>query len=154
MFDNFWFLESFYHFGHFWQYLTILQSLTTLDKTTTKIFGKTHSKSDPWDLWPFRRLFLMIRRQDLTNIKIMTKTKTMTATKRMWNLWPLRHWQLRTWIDDNLCDLTINSDTRQHLQFLQCFFILLTFQDNFIKCFGTKIIIIDYLICYSYNNND
>ena len=38
--------------------------------------------------------------------------------------WPLRHWlqfwQLRTWIHDSLCDLTIKSDTGQHLQFLRC----------------------------------
>ena len=42
-----------------------------------------------------------------------------------WDLWHLRHWlqfwQLRTWIHDNLCDLTIKSDTGQHSQFLQCF---------------------------------
>ena len=41
--DNVWqclIFESFYHFGHFWQYLTILQSLTTLDKTTTRYLEK------------------------------------------------------------------------------------------------------------------
>ena len=42
------------------------------------------------------------------------------------DLWHLRHWlqyrQLRTWINDNLCYLTINCDTGQHLQFLRCFF--------------------------------
>ena len=41
------------------------------------------------------------------------------------DLWHLRHWlqfwQLRTWIYDNLCDLTINCDTGQHSQFLRCF---------------------------------
>ena len=41
-------------------------------------------------------------------------------------LWHLRHWlqyrQLRTWINDNLCYLTINCDTGQHSQFLRCFF--------------------------------
>ena len=40
------------------------------------------------------------------------------------DFWPLRHWlefwQLRTWIHDNLCDLTIKSDTGQHSQFLRC----------------------------------
>ena len=30
-------------------------------------------------------------------------------------------WQLRTWIHDYLCDLTIKSDTGQHSQFLRCF---------------------------------
>ena len=41
------------------------------------------------------------------------------------DVWPLRHWlqfwQLRTWIHDSLCDLTIKSDTGQHSQFLRCF---------------------------------
>ena len=39
----------------------------------------------------------------------------------------LRHWsqfwQLRTWFYNNLCCLTIKSDTGQHSQFLRCFFI-------------------------------
>ena len=48
--------------------------------------------------------------------------------KRQWtmDLWHLRHWlqfwQLRTWIHDNLCCLTIKSDIGQHSQFLRCFF--------------------------------
>ena len=41
------------------------------------------------------------------------------------DLWHLRHWlqfwQLRTWIHDNLCYLTIKSDGGQHSQFLRCF---------------------------------
>ena len=40
-------------------------------------------------------------------------------------MWQLRHWlqflQLRTRIHDNLCYLTIKSDTGQHSQFLRCF---------------------------------
>ena len=32
----------------------------------------------------------------------------------------LQSWQLRTWIHDNHCDLTMKSDTGQHLQFLWC----------------------------------
>ena len=40
------------------------------------------------------------------------------------DLWHLRHWlqfwQLRPWIHDDLCYLTIKSDTGQHLKFLQC----------------------------------
>ena len=41
------------------------------------------------------------------------------------DLWQLRHWlqflQLRIWIHDNLCYLTIKSDSGQHSQFLRCF---------------------------------
>ena len=32
----------------------------------------------------------------------------------------LQFWQLRTWIHDNLWDLTFKSDTGQHSQFLRC----------------------------------
>ena len=35
----------------------------------------------------------------------------------------LHFWQLRTWIHDHLCNLTIMSDTGQHSQFLRCFII-------------------------------
>ena len=49
------------------------------------------------------------------------------------DLWHLRHWlqfwQLRTWIHDNLCYLTIKSDTGQHSQFLRC--LLLTTPQQF-----------------------
>ena len=42
------------------------------------------------------------------------------------DLWHLRHWlqfwQLRTWIHDSFCYLTINCDTGQHSQYLRCFF--------------------------------
>ena len=37
-------------------------------------------------------------------------------TLRHW----LQYWQLRTWINDNICYLTINCDTGQHSQFLGC----------------------------------
>ena len=41
------------------------------------------------------------------------------------DLWHVRHWlqfwQLRPWIYDNNCFLTVNCDTGQHLQFLWCF---------------------------------
>ena len=40
------------------------------------------------------------------------------------DLWQFRHWlqfwQLRTWIHDNLCYLTIKSDSGKHSQFLRC----------------------------------
>ena len=32
----------------------------------------------------------------------------------------LQFWQLKTWIHDNLCNLTINYDNKQHSQFLRC----------------------------------
>ena len=64
------------------------------------------------DLWPLWHLFRVMRWPDLTK-------------KNFAMLWHLRHWlqyrQLRTWIHDNLCYLTINCDTGQHSQFLRCF---------------------------------
>ena len=41
------------------------------------------------------------------------------ACQLVWNCWHFR--PLRTWIDDNHCDLTIKSDTGQHSQFLWWF---------------------------------
>ena len=42
-----------------------------------------------------------------------------TNALRQW----LQFWELRNWIHDNLCYLTIMSDTGQHLQFLQCLYL-------------------------------
>ena len=36
----------------------------------------------------------------------------------------LQYWKLRTWINDNICYLTINCDTGQHSQFLRCLKVL------------------------------
>ena len=51
------------------------------------------------------------------------------------DLWHLRHWlqfwQLSTWIHDNLCYLTIKSETGQHSQFLRCFNAIITFSWKF-----------------------
>ena len=101
---------------------------------------RTHPKSNPRDLWPLRHLFRVMRRHDITNKidkdkykeKDNDKDKDILRTPPKSNprdLWHLRHiwvqfWQLRTWICDNLCFLTINCDTGQHSQFLRCFFNL------------------------------
>ena len=62
------------------------------------------------------------------------KDKDKDKEKRtMIDLWHLRHWlhlrQLRTWIHDNLCYLTINCDTGQHSQFLRCLWTSMNFTD-------------------------
>ena len=47
------------------------------------------------------------------------------------HLWHwLQCWQLRAWINDNLCYLTINCDTGQHSQFLRCFIGTLSNSSN------------------------
>ena len=96
----------------------------------TEDFTNWHSKRVPRDLWPLRHLFRVMRRHDMTkkNDKDKYKDKDILRTPQSnpRNLWHLRHWlqfwQLRTWIHDNLCDLTINCHTGQHSQFLRCFF--------------------------------
>ena len=49
---------------------------------------------------------------------------TIAAQDNPGDLWHLRHWlqfwQLRTWIHDNFCYMTIKSDSGQHSQFLRC----------------------------------
>ena len=57
-----------------------------------------------------------------SNILIFANTCAANTHRDLWHLryW-LKYWQLRTWINDNLCYLTINCDTGQHSQFLRCF---------------------------------
>ena len=51
---------------------------------------------------------------------------TIAAQDDAGDLWHLIHllqfWQLRTWIHDNFCYMTITSDSGQHSQFLRMFF--------------------------------
>ena len=67
---------------------------------------------DLWDIWSEWS-------EDMTWHK-----KTKKCKDNFGDLWHLRHWlqfwQLRTWICENNCYLTIKSDSGQHLQFLQC----------------------------------
>ena len=100
-------------------------------------------KSNPRDLWPLRLLTRVMRRHDLTQKDLPTyltylftyfRWRYIGAMRRhdlnqkdnFGDLWK-RHWlqflQLRTWIHDNLCYLTIKSDTGQHSQFLRCFLL-------------------------------
>ena len=79
-------------------------------------------RSDPRDSWPERYL-IRVTKQDKDNDKDKDILRTPPKSNPR-DLWHLKHWlqfwQLRTWIHDNLCDLTINCDTGQHSQFLQC----------------------------------
>ena len=50
-------------------------------------------------------------------LRTPSKSLLETLTLRQW----LQYWQLRTWINDNLCYLTFNCDTGQHSQFLRRF---------------------------------
>ena len=105
------------------------------DNDKDKDILRTPPKSNPRDLWPLKHLFRVMRRHDMTkkNYKDKYKDKDKDKDKdkvkdilsNLRDLWHLRHWlqfwQLRTWIHDNLCHLTINCDTGQHSQFLRCF---------------------------------
>ena len=83
---------------------------------------------ETWDLWDICSKWW----EDMTwpknykeKYKHKDKDKVKDILSNLRDLWHLRHWlqfwQLRNWIHDNLWDLTINCDTGQHLQFLQCF---------------------------------
>ena len=104
----------------------------------TCLLYKTPSRSNPRDLWPLIHLIRVMRRHDLTTkyhpTEIPTHLPTYPPTYLPYStpsrsnpgdLWPLRHWfqvwKLRAWLHDNLCYLTLKSDTGQHLQFLRCF---------------------------------
>ena len=80
----------------------------------------TTLQSDPRDLWPLKHLwqFLMTNFEDNFRwqfLTILTIEKTVLETCD----W-LQFWQLRTWIHDNLCYLTIKSDTGHYSQYLRC----------------------------------
>ena len=112
---------------------------TTMTKTNTKTITKTNTfrehlqraileTCDLWDIW-LKRWGDMTMTMTNTKTKTMTKTNTLRAPSKSdpSDLWHLRHWlhswQLKTWIHDNLCYLTIKSDTRQHSGFLRCLYI-------------------------------
>ena len=68
------------------------------------------------------RFMFYVQRRHNWRLKTKTNIKTMTKTCHgLWNVWNCWHFrQLRTWIDDSHCDLTIKNDTGQHSQSLQC----------------------------------
>ena len=88
---------------------------------------KTHWKYDPKDFWPFRRLFILMRRQDLTIKKILTTTTTTLETCDIWDTdynfykWEPEFvtifvtWQSRVTLDSirNSCDVL----KRKHMQY-------------------------------------
>ena len=49
-----------------------------------KIYGKTHLKSDPRDLWQFRHLFIVMRREELTNLKRWWQRPRQWRQQRQW----------------------------------------------------------------------
>ena len=103
--DNF---DNFRQFLIVFTFLTIFETFETFDKF--------------WQFWQFvDNLFW----QFLTSLTIFNNVDHFDNWKdNPGDLWHLRHWlqfwQLRTWIHDNLCYLTLNCDTGQHSQFLRC----------------------------------
>ena len=98
------------------------------DNDKDKDILRTHPKSNPRDLWPLRHLFRVMRRHDMTQKnwqRQLQRKRQRHFENNPRDLWHLIHWvqfwQLRTWIHDSLCYLTIKSTTGQHWQFLRCF---------------------------------
>ena len=93
-FDNFVKFDNSDHFWQYWQWSTIW---TIFDN-----FVNFDNFGQFGQFWP------LLRR----------------GSQWLVTMWYSRHWlqfwQLRTWIHDNLCSLTIKSDTGQHLQLLRC----------------------------------
>ena len=96
------FETSFENFVQFWQFWTILTTLTILDNLDN--FGL------------FCTILVLYNFGNFDNFDTLGNPI---------DLWHLRHWlqfwQVKIWIHDNLCYLTIKSDNGQHSQFLQCF---------------------------------
>ena len=91
---------------HFWQFSTIL---TKLDD-----FWQLKPFLTSW-IWKFGNFVVLTI---LTTFDNFDNDNDYPRDLRHW----LQFWQLKTWIRDNLCDLTIKSDTGQHSQFLPCSF--------------------------------
>ena len=98
-------LTIFYNFDKFWQFWPFLTILTIF-----KTFDNLDNFYIFWQFWQFRQLLLPFWQLKRQSWRLVT-------LERHW----LQFWQLRTWIHDNLCYLTINCDTGQHSQFLRCF---------------------------------
>ena len=124
--DFLWSFWKFYHFWTCWQIWTIFDNLDNFDN-----FGQF------WQFWKLLTILTILTIFDNYDnfIDILTFFDNVDIfyhcdndNRNPGDLLPLRHWlqfwQLRTWIHDNLCDLTIKSDTGQHLQFLRCFRLL------------------------------
>ena len=95
------FSENFQNFGEFSDFWRIFWFLEDF-----QIFGRF---SDFWKIFWFLEDFLIFGRF----------SGFWTIPRHLRHC--LQFWQLRTWIHDNFCCLTINCDTEQHSQFLRCF---------------------------------
>ena len=88
-----------------------------------KLWEQPLIRSNSRDLWALRHLIKVMRGHGLAKKDKDKDNDTDNDKDNPRDLWHLRHWlqfrQLRTF--ENLCYLTMNCDTRQHLQFLRCF---------------------------------
>ena len=147
IFDNFDNFDNFYNVDDFWQFWPFSTILT--------IFDNPNNCWKFWQFWPFLQLFTIFTM--LPFFKILTiddNSDNCFCHFDNWkenpgDLWHLRHWlqfwQLRTWIHDNLCYLTINCDTGQHSQFLRCLILWLCVDNT--DCLE---IVISYILAASH----
>ena len=118
IFDNVWqvwhLLKSFIMFDNFYNPENLLICLTILT-----FFWQFYIYGQFWQFRQFFNFFTV-----LTLLTILNNFDNVKDNPR--DFWPLRHWlqfwQSKTWIHDNLYDLTIMSDTGRHSQFLRCLY--------------------------------
>ena len=112
--------------SEWWEDMTWPKKTMTMTKTNT--FGEHVQRvilenCDLWDIWSECWGHTTWSKKGQWQRQIHLKSTKCLKGHKLW-LVPLRHWlhfwQLRTWIHDNLCYLTIKSDTGQHSQFLRC----------------------------------
>ena len=100
-----------------------VSKVTSLKERPLKVFSKWNTKTFWKQLQSIVTFETFGQRleQAKPDQRAKTKTKTMknTCEIEVWNCCHFR--QLKTWLHDNLCYLTIKSNTGQHSQFLRCF---------------------------------
>ena len=123
---------KYYHKEDNVYYHLVMTNTNTKTITKTNTFRELHQRAilDPCDLWDISSelwgdMTWPKKYNDNDKYKYKDNYKDNDIDNPR-DLSHLRHWsqfwQLRTWFYNNLCCLTIKSNTGQHLQLLQCFF--------------------------------
>jgi len=107
--SHFWFLTLKSNPTDLWPLRHLIRVMKRHDLTQKNLPTNVPPLGNPRDLWPLKHLIRVIRRHDLIQKDKYKDNFGDFGHVRHW----LKFWQLRTWIPDNNCYLTIKSDSGQ-----------------------------------------